>query len=185
MTYRRSAYIVFFISLLLVIGIVYTLMASAVRETTIDLSKMQRIQLSNLVPEGWAFFTRDPKEDNPVLYRLEKGKPVPFTIIAGSWRNCFGLNRYSRMVTKELGTLMEYVKEAPHAMIEGEPKAGMSAIDTLKSITVPNAARHPLLQGEFLIRFVQPIPWAWANTPGIEGMTSSKIVKINVVQSKK
>jgi antimicrobial peptide system SdpA family protein len=184
MKYSKAAYIVFFASLAIMLAIVYTLMAAAVKETTVNMSGERRMQLADLVPEGWAFFTRNPKEDNTILYRPAKGGGVKqFSMIAGAPRNVFGLNRYSRMVGKELAAMMRYIKDLPVDSIKGLPENNLAILDTITAVKIPNDARFPLLKGIYYLRWVKPVPWAWAKTANIESMTQSKIIKIDVVCS--
>lgn len=115
-------------------------------------------------PQGWAFFTRDAREDDTLVFVRE----------GGTWRNAaarpyfqarylFGLDRGSKSQGIEMGILAQQAtsavplpcKEAPTVCLEKAPVA----------LTLQNPApAHRTLCGEVGLVFQKPIPWAWSRS---------------------
>lgn len=120
-----------------------------------------KVNPSIWMPEGWAFFTRDAREEDTRMFLRE----------GGQWRNAseaphfrpenlFGLDRTSKGQGVELGLLVQKVssesrrecKEAPIICLERAPAA----------LTIENTAPRPTLCGQVGLVFQKPVPWAWS-----------------------
>ncbi|MEL6357811.1 MAG: SdpA family antimicrobial peptide system protein [Bacteroidota bacterium] len=115
-----------------------------------------------LSPQGFAFFTRNPRE-----YRLTTYVPDQTT---GEWHrversnaslhNWLGVSRQCRRENVEIHTVQSAAKGK---YIELNSAEFSSVIDTLSIVdTVANPFADPLLKGEIVFRFERPIPWAWS-----------------------
>jgi antimicrobial peptide system SdpA family protein len=187
MRLQQLKYLVYAGSLALIVGLLVFLIAASVPESTIKVSKISRMQLTRIVPEGWAFFTRDPKEPSFILYEItDKGQLRRFIQRPGTPRYLFGMNRRARVVSQEYGRLQEYVPVADSLWreIEGPIEKYAHLADSLTVTKIPNSSRFPLINGIFILQKIEPVPWAWARSKNIEAYTKSKICKIHVVKSK-
>lgn len=178
------SYSVFLGTLLAMFLVVYTIFLAAVPETAVEINAIQRVRLIDIAPEGWAFFTRNPKEESTTIYRWDSTKKLTkVSNIAGAFKNCMGLNRYDRLLIKEFSALYRYVKKENFVKIKGSIANNISVIDTMVSCKLPNDAKYPLLSGVYVIRQAMPIPWAWAKLPGVDEMIETKILKVDVINS--
>ena len=135
--------------------------------------------LQALIPEGWGFFTRDPRE----------ARLLPFIRQAGAWRtasegpngeawNAFGFNRAARAQGVEMG-LLEFTIPAD-AWKDCNEEIG-SCLDKLPTATpVSNPIPHPTLCGEVGFAQRDTVPWAWAASTPDESAMPSKVVRLNV-----
>ena len=69
--------------------------------------------IQNLVPQGWGFFTRSPRERLHQIYKLEHAdnniiSKAPIAISNSSIKNFFGLSRKARRIHLEMMRLMAY-----------------------------------------------------------------------------
>lgn len=175
---------VFFGTLFLMFLVVYTIFLAAVPETTVEINAVQRVRLIDIAPEGWAFFTRNPKEENAMLYRLDVKKGlVKASDIAGAFKNFMGLDRHERLMWKEFSGFSRYIKPENYVRINGDIYSNKTMIDTMIAYKVPNDAKYPLLSGTYIIKQAMPVPWAWAKLPGVNEMVETKILKIDVVNT--
>lgn len=116
--------------------------------------------LAYLVPEGWAFFTRDPRE--PKLYtfslsqdgRWENANQGPHALP----QNVFGLDRRSRAQGVEIALILGTVRA--NALRQCR-EAVATCLESLDPIPMRNASPAPTLCGDIGIAQQEPLPWAW------------------------
>lgn len=187
MQLQQIKYIVYGGSLLLIGCLLVFLLAASVPESTIKVSKASRMQLTRIVPEGWAFFTRDPKGAELLMYEAGGDKQLRrFVQRPGTPRYLFGINRKARIISQEFGKFQEYVPVADSLWreIEGPIEKYSYLLDSLPTTKIPNSSHYPFINGIFILQKVEPVPWAWAGSKNIQVFTKSKICKIHVVKSK-
>jgi antimicrobial peptide system SdpA family protein len=117
------------------------------------------------LPEGWAFFTRDAREERDVLYRLsERDEP---RMVTGR-REFLGFRRVPRSENVELAMLLQKARPKQWTDCRGsfERCFGTSQGTT---VHLEPATLHPFLCGSFVVVRQRPLPWAWlgaaAKTP--------------------
>ena len=128
------------------------------------------LRVSRLLPQGWAFFTRDPREERLTVHRLRDGRLVP----AGRSphvraANAFGLNRVSRAEGVELELLVAAAEQratggwTPCATVPAECARALIAIGGVHDLdpVVP----RPLVCGDVILKLEAPVPWAWSRFP--------------------
>jgi antimicrobial peptide system SdpA family protein len=128
------------------------------------------------VPEGWAFFTKDPRIPTPLAYRHERGDGWRI-ISAGapsSPRHVMGFDRGGRAQGTELAMLMSDFTTANWHPCAKNPVTCLSEIEA--SDTVVNHS-HRTVCGDVGIVMQDVLPWAWRNAPTI---MPSKVVRIHV-----
>jgi len=125
-------------------------------------------------PEGWAFFTRDPREPRPYLYRLE-GREWASASLGPHARpsNAFGMNRRARAQGVELGLLLENVSVRSWEKCETEPMGCLGRAPA--AARVANGSPRPSLCGTIGVVRQPPVPWAWARAPKPVVMPSNVI----------
>lgn len=167
----------------LAIGAFWTLLVSQVLVSSMPYNPLSNSGLANLnlrglIPEGWAFFTRSPREEQYYLYRMENGRPVCLNRTNAHYSNWFGLSRAMRANSMELGTMIEKIPKSDWT----ESPAGFHDTDLscLAPVPVVNTALLPAYQGEYIVTSKEPIPWAWSKSCNPETVPC-KIVKIKVL----
>ncbi len=122
------------------------------------------LQVVTWAPQGWAFFTKDPKEKGVELYHRQGGEVVrlgpPRNADA---RHAFGLIKTGRAQMIEAAMLMETLTAAAWTRCEREPEPCLLA-STARPRQVRNL--HPMrsLCGEVGVVRQPPVPWAWAGS---------------------
>lgn len=125
-------------------------------------------------PEGWAFFTRNPREPRPFLYRLD-GATWASASLGPHARasNAFGMNRRARAQGVELGLLLEGVPSRSWKRCEEAPLGCLDAAPA--AARVANRSPRPSLCGTIGVVRQAPVPWAWARAPKPVVMPSNVI----------
>ncbi len=130
------------------------------------------------VPEGWAFFTRNPREPRMLIY-VEEGDGWQSALMGPHARasNLFGFNRASRAQGVEMGMLFTEVRQGPWQPCTGpipECLDSLSPADTLVNISP-----RPTLCGVVGLAQQEPVPWAWSRSRKPITMPS-EVIKLKV-----
>ena len=118
------------------------------------------VDMRAVMPEGWAFFTRNPREPSTRFYekRDETWQSARLGANA-SPENLFGLSRRGRGQGIEAARLIEQIPDSAWM------KCKLPARSCLKSISRVPTVRNPSPLPTFCgtIGFVRrpPVPWAW------------------------
>jgi len=113
-----------------------------------------------VLPQGWAFFTRSPREPDVVPYRHADGRWQPALRTPNAEpRNLFGLSRRARSQGVEIGLLAGELRGADWRPCADAPT---DCLDLAPSVIVHNASLLPTLCGEVGLVSQQPLPWAWS-----------------------
>ncbi|WP_395653748.1 SdpA family antimicrobial peptide system protein [Phycicoccus elongatus] len=115
--------------------------------------------------QGWAFFTKSPREPSLIAVRANGVGGYSSAILAphSEPRNAFGLNRASRAQGVELGLLAGALNSD-----NWTDCAGTSLAECASTIPAGAVARiddpmpAPSLCGRLLLVGQEPTPWAWA-----------------------
>jgi antimicrobial peptide system SdpA family protein len=124
--------------------------------------KHLRLYALMLLPQGWAFFTRDPREERfHVFSRDQNGKWI--RALRGpnaSPANFFGLKRASRAQGIEVGLLLSKVPGSGWQTCSEQPEVCLEQAPLVA--TIENITPHPTLCGEVGLALQKPVPWAWS-----------------------
>jgi antimicrobial peptide system SdpA family protein len=137
------------------------------------------VQVRLWMPEGWAFFTRDPREERMLLFKRDSGGRWVSASIGPNSKlsNDLGLNRASRAQSMEAALLLS---DFPTSMFQD---CRDSPVDCLQHIRVSgsfkNISPDPTLCGELGIAMQPPIPWAWMAS-GHPVIMPSRVLRMDV-----
>lgn len=145
------------------------------------LTPVRRSVLSLVIPEGWGFFTRDPRESDLFVY-VPGNEPGQWLFASNvpnaNWRNLFGLNRASRGQGMEMALLVNAVGRDDwrhdHAC-GSEHSRCLDSVDS--SLPITNDTPNASLCGVVGIVVQEPVPWAWS---GIDVAMPARVARLNV-----
>lgn len=112
------------------------------------------------LPEGFAFFTRNPREFQMTLYDSNKNE---IDLHNGCWKYFLGLSRYPRAYNVELGYMFNAIAGKEwHNCVSGT----IECIDdnALPHYTIKNEFPDPMMRGDYYLKIDEPTPWAWAKS---------------------
>jgi antimicrobial peptide system SdpA family protein len=115
-------------------------------------------------PEGWGFFTRDPREERVSFFvRDARGNWTSASLAPHARaRNVFGLNRKSRAQGIEAGMLLTTIPESDWTTCRQSAEACLAAAPVVATMT--NTSPQPTLCGEVGLLLRKPLPWAWTRS---------------------
>jgi len=131
-------------------------------------------------PQGWAFFTRDAREEQIYIYKInENGELKKINQKHANTDNFFGVShRVSKMfveadiITSMIGKKNFYFTTWNYDQnIYGEIPNNF--------VEVKNPIKNPVLCGDYLLVYHKIIPWAW-NKSNKKMKMPAKVIKIKV-----
>ena len=131
-----------------------------------------------IAPQGWAFFTRDPREPVDRVYTRSGPEWVQVTYTNSSRRNWLGLKRDARALNVELASLLSEVDPALWRNCPGRLETCLRERD-VPAVAVVNRSRIRALCGEILVERRPPAPWAWSRAKR-PVLLDSKIARLDV-----
>lgn len=117
-------------------------------------------ELSRLMPQGWAFFTKPTTSATPVGFERQQGDWV---VVAGlpnaQWRFALGLDRSGRRQGVEMASVLDGIGKSAWTACRGRPMERCVRQSRVRNAT--NPLDHPTLCGETVLAGVKPVPWQW------------------------
>lgn len=120
-----------------------------------------RRNLLVMTPQGWAFFTRNPREPVDRVYKREREGWSAVGYTHSSPQNLFGLRRMPRASGSELAYMLERMSNGDWVDCAASLNECLGQHPG-KMVLVENRAVKPFFCGKFLIERRRPIPWAWS-----------------------
>ncbi len=131
-----------------------------------------------VLPQGFAFFTRDAREQDVYLYQPEGRTWISASMGPNSRpANLFGLNRKSRAQNVESALILSKTKPNIWWDCEDDPAACLNQ-DAVQD-TIRNVVPAPTLCGTTGFVLQEPVPWAWSKSRDTIDM-HSQITKIYI-----
>lgn len=159
-------------------GIILFVLKSSVPEHPLRSSRAVQRNLIAITPQGWSFFTRDPREAVDRVYRRIDGDWIHATVANSSARNFFGLKRDARALNVELASLLT---EIPRKKWRGCRSSLTNCLEAkpVEAVSVENESLMQSLCGDILVERRPPVPWAWSKRTQRIRMPS-RLIQLNV-----
>jgi len=143
----------------------------------LDLPGENKAAMVKIFPQGWKFFTRDPRLAEPTPLRKVGDEWLPFENAAsGTAANFFGASRQGRALGPELGWVLAPILDSDWRDCDG-PIAECLAQAPGKPIKT--TLEHPQMCGTVGLVMRKPVPWAWAKrTPAVT--MPAKVLRLEV-----
>lgn len=135
------------------------------------------IIFKSVLPEGFAFFTRDPREFQITIYNSNKEE---IDLHNGSWSYLLGVNRYPRAYNVELGHIFSVIAAKQWYNCQS---GGIDCLDdsVIPLYVIQNNFPHPMLKGEYYLKIDEPTPWAWAKSyKDLSKKMPCKVMKLSI-----
>lgn len=136
-----------------------SVMLAALPRNPISLPYVPKLLIKTFVPQGWSFFTRNPRENLIYIYKRTGDTWAQSSdVINGSAKNYFGASRKARAMGSEYALLFSLAGVKWDSCATGK----LSCVEESKKLIVRNKLTAPQLCGEFLFVSRSPVPWAWS-----------------------
>lgn len=131
------------------------------------------------IPQGWAFFTRSPREAQVLLYNYSNDKLVPVDHQHASFNNALGLNRKSTQIMSELQIIKAGLPDSAFITTEWNFQRNIYGEIPEQEVLVKNNMFSQILCGEYVLVFQEIVPWAWSGSINDIEMPA-KAIKLNI-----
>ncbi|GAA2878607.1 SdpA family antimicrobial peptide system protein [Streptosporangium fragile] len=144
--------------------VVFYVVHTALPSNALRLPGQEQLRQSilSVVPQGWAFFTKSPRDPQIGVWRVDA---------SGAWHdarlgphskpaNVLGFNRRSRAQGVELGIMQTAARNTWTRCDRGDIPACLRTTPT--ALTLRNPSPDPILCGTVGMSLQEPVPWAWA-----------------------
>lgn len=147
-------------------------------DNPIDLPFEDQKALRRVVPQGWAFFTRNPRESSRRTFVRTDGRwtRVDQNAIVQP-KYAFGLDRKPRAQGPEIALLTDRINDDAWQECKDAPRTCLSEASV--AATLSNPSPEPTLCGTVGLALQEPLPWAWRESRSDIDMPS-QILKLNV-----
>jgi antimicrobial peptide system SdpA family protein len=110
----------------------------------------------------WRFFTRNPREDQTLIYRRREDGSWASALMGPNFRasNYFGFGRRARAQGIELGLLIYNQPKRIWKACDQQPEACLENVPA--TTTLKNRSPDPTLCGTIGVVMQNVVPWGWA-----------------------
>lgn len=178
---KNNYYIIYLVTSLVVsTWLVVNVFLVTVKGNPIEITNEVESRVFNFIPQGWAFFTRDPREAQITIYKIENDSILkPYPQRHSSFTNLFGLKRTSSKILTELQLVKLKTPDSLYSDMEWNYQVDKYSKLPTKSFEYKNEIFDPILLGNFIVIYQKPVPWAWSKSIQRIKMPS-KVIKFNI-----
>ena len=117
--------------------------------------------VTRVMPQGWAFFTRDPQSEMIGAYRLSSTQTPENALMTpqGRVENLWGLSRNQRAQGPEMASLANEVSEWTEC--DEDSDVCLDNATDESPLKVENSSPAPTLCGDIIIAQETPVPWSY------------------------
>jgi antimicrobial peptide system SdpA family protein len=161
-------------------AIAITAAVAAMPFNTLNLSDDARNTVMSLIPEGWGFFTKSPRDPEMQVAVLRGGRLEKLNIVSSfQAKYAFGFDRLSRAQGFEIDGLLSQLKTSS-LWHDCQQTVSVCAQNLLVQKQLVNSVQFPTLCGNLVLFERRPIPWAYRNSQPI---MPSRLTRVEVVCS--
>ena len=144
----------------------------------ISLPFEQKVNAQMWIPEGWKFFTRNPREERVAMLVQKDGQWINGSRTPNANpSNAFGLDRLGRAQGLEVALLLENVPSEAWSACKGDTTSCLQ--NTAPTIHRTNISPNPSLCGQVGFVSQKPVPWAWANQ-GLHVEMPANVIRMDI-----
>jgi antimicrobial peptide system SdpA family protein len=154
----------------------YSIFVTALQDTIITRGTAAK-NIQYLFPQGWAFFTKSPKESLIDVYKINDKKVELVDMANTSPGNLFGFSRKARMKGYELSLII-----SPIPAVNWKKNKAPDFVSHISDTTHEVKTKHDFKYfntGTYLFKQRDPVPWAWSGDNQNE-YTPYKTLKVKI-----
>ena len=143
--------------------VIFYILNNSLKSTAIDSPSWTKNFIHNFFPEGWGFFTRNPREESVNFIFIRKNDQALELGMnpCSSGEYAFGLNRDCRAKSAELDILIKQVPDSlwttKRSVLNYQLIQKTPILDT-----IINYFHVPEIEGEVALIKQERLPWAWS-----------------------
>lgn len=137
-------------------------------------------QAFSIMPQGWAFFTRSPRESQVLVYNVTDNRLIKKEVVRHSEpENVFGLRRIQTYKMNELQFILNKIDSDQYTNTTWNYITNKMGVIPDTTYEVSHVFIDSELSGDTLLIVIQEIvPWAWFGNDSL--MMPAKAIKLSV-----
>lgn len=118
-----------------------------------------KTKIKSLFPQGWAFFTKNIKDDEGVyMYKVTETNEYNLVDLNSfTFKDIFGFNRKNRVIGHKFTLVLNDLSDEKWFTYKGD--INKIPIDSLQVINVK--IKKPFLKGKFIVKRALQLPYQW------------------------
>jgi len=146
---------------------IYCIVVTSIPYNPMTVSKKTSFRLKLLIPEGWNFFTKNPRDEQVFIYDFNEQDSTYSSIKSwpnNSYVNFFGIGRTARAIGTDYGMILASIPDSLWLVVE---EKDLKLIQRPRSITFQFTSHYPdenskhVLFGKKLFIKKSLTPWSW------------------------
>lgn len=174
-----SKFIVFIAFSFITLFVISFLLITSIPENPIRLrySFFNNKEMKYLIPQGWSFFTKNPREEEIYIYDLSNSLNTKIKLNNIQLNQLFGIKRENRIIYTKTSTVFQNIDASLLIDFKGDALGFIQKEENMKTLNeVSVNVRKPSLCGKYLIEVKQPIAWSWLSIKSKVKMPSKLII---------
>lgn len=169
---------------LILFGFLHLNFITTLGDNVMNVQRKDKSIIQFLFPQGWGFFTRDPREPKYKLYRMEGGAPKLVNFQITSSKNSYGFSRLGSRIGMEMQRVKEQLPPPATWQTSTVDLEKMQLDSIAYPCTKPIAKEklHYIKAGNYILKEYQLSPWSWAKYQGRYSKTF-KYVPFQLIKS--
>src|SRR5690606_8020796 len=178
---RHKYLIVTFICFLFGTGLFFSLLFISTPFNPIQHELPFLKNIFDITPQGWAFFTRDAREEQIYIYRIDDQNSLhKINQKHSDATNLFGLSRESSKLAIETENILyEFQNKDVFLSTDWNYDAMIIGEIPENYINVKNKINSPILCGNYLFVYHRIVPWAWSKSKKTIKMPA-RVIKLKI-----
>ena len=161
-------------------GLIFLAGTTVLPYSPISPSPVTKLIVRSFLPEGWSFFTRNPREAQLHFFKYENTHLSPYQNFPNSNpTNYFGMSRKSRAQGVEFAYLTQDISPENWKDCTRKELLNKVLTDSIPWIDVQSPYAPSLLCGEIVVMEEEYVPWAWSQSSKEIDMPA-KFIKLNI-----
>ncbi|MEM1320433.1 MAG: SdpA family antimicrobial peptide system protein [Bacteroidota bacterium] len=154
------------LAMVTIFGYFYLNFIGTLSQNVVPVSAEEKKVIRFFFPQGWGFFTRNPREAKYKLYQLEKEKAQLVNFEITSPKNSFGCSRKGNRISIEMIRVQHQLPKVDEWTISQlDIDAFAAQQDSFATVRMNSRDLLYIQPGKFIIQEYQITPWNWLNYP--------------------
>ncbi len=159
--------------------IIFYIVVTSIPENPIRLrySFFNNKEMRFLVPQGWSFFTKDPREEEIYIYELNNSDNKKIRLNNIQFNQLLGVKRENRIRYTKTSNIIQNIDPSLFLDFNGNAQKFVNQNNNKERINeISINVKKPSLCGKYLIEIKEPIPWSWLSIKENIKMPSKLII---------
>lgn len=136
-------------------------------------------EVTLVAPQGWSFFTKNPRDEDIYLYKIEGSRLHKKSIVNMQASQGFGIDRENRLISTKLLKITAGIARKDWLTYKGDVTKFVESIGVDKFAVINVKVKEPSLCGKYCVVLKEPVPWSWSDLKHVKMPSRFVIINFN------